>query len=361
MTAPSGGSSGGTTTTRQTYSPEEEAARAKIFAEGQQLYNQQQPGAGTYQGPGVVGFSEPSKQAFGTQLGIAGQAVPTAQEALRSANFNLNDARYVGSNPYAQDAIRAALDPIVRTHQTSTMPGLRLGAAQQNTGMSTRQGIAEGLATEALYRTLGNTASGMASGMYNSGLNASVATQGQLPQIMQGAQMPGLMQSQVGTALEQQAQAEENLAATKRLQQTQGPWELLQNWSSLVGGMSNPTTTTQQQGTGAGGGFNPMQLIGGGLSMAGMLGSLFSDENLKENILPVGKLNDGQKIYSYTYKGDSVPRIGLLAQEVAKVRPEAVHRDPSGFLKVNYGKATEKAAGLSALLDLTGGNDAMAA
>jgi len=78
--------------------------------------------------------------------------------------------------------------------------------------------------------------------------------------------------------------------------------------------------------------------IGGGMALAG---SMFSDENLKENIEEVGQLNNGLNIYTYNYKGDDTPRIGLLAQEVQKVKPAAVHKDPmgSGFLKVDYRKA----------------------
>jgi hypothetical protein len=54
--------------------------------------------------------------------------------------------------------------------------------------------------------------------------------------------------------------------------------------------------------------------------------SLFtgSDERLKEHIEPVGELYDGQQIYRYNYIGDVLPRIGLMAQEVAEEYPDAV-------------------------------------
>lgn len=346
---PMGGGGGGdtTTTTKQAYSPEEEAARAKIFAEGGNLYSQQQPTAGTYQGPGVVGFSQPSQQAFGTQMGVANAATPTAYDALNSASFNMGPGRYVSSNPYAADAIKAALDPIIRTHTTQIMPNLRTSGMASGTGMGTRQGVAEGLATDALYRTLGNTASSMASGMYNTGTNAAVTTQGQLPQIMAGAQMPATMQSQVGTAMENQAQSQENLAAAQRLQAVNGPWQLLQNWAGLTSGMSNPTTQTTQTAPSGGAGGGGLGGLGSLLSLAGLVGSFFpSDRALKENIKLVGKLNDGQKIYVYNYKGDPTPHIGLIAQEVAEIRPEAVRREPNGYLSVDYAEATRLAASM---------------
>jgi hypothetical protein len=80
-------------------------------------------------------------------------------------------------------------------------------------------------------------------------------------------------------------------------------------------------------------------LMGGlfGLGAAGVY--KFSDERLKKNIKKIGKTNDGQNLYSYKYKGSDEPQIGLMAQEVAKKKPDAVAVTPSGFLAVNYDKA----------------------
>lgn len=77
-------------------------------------------------------------------------------------------------------------------------------------------------------------------------------------------------------------------------------------------------------------------------STVGTLGSMFmfSDERVKENIEEVGKLKNGLNVYSYNYKGDETPQIGLLAQEVRKTKPEAV-KSFGGILAVNYGKAVK--------------------
>jgi hypothetical protein len=81
-----------------------------------------------------------------------------------------------------------------------------------------------------------------------------------------------------------------------------------------------------------------------------VLGSIFSDERLKEDIEPVGALYDGTNVYRYRYKGDDTPRIGVMAQEIAMDRPEAVH-DIGGWLAVDYGKATNRAAELARFLE----------
>lgn len=87
-------------------------------------------------------------------------------------------------------------------------------------------------------------------------------------------------------------------------------------------------------------------------NMLGTLGSLtgmakgfsFSDKRLKENLKPVGKLNNGLKVYVGNYKKetglDTKPQLFLLAQEVKKKKPEAVGKT-LGALTVNYKKATE--------------------
>lgn len=62
----------------------------------------------------------------------------------------------------------------------------------------------------------------------------------------------------------------------------------------------------------------------------------FSDERLKEDVERVGETDDGLPIYTYRYKGDPTPQMGVMAQEVAEVDPSAVARHPSGFLMVDY-------------------------
>jgi hypothetical protein len=78
--------------------------------------------------------------------------------------------------------------------------------------------------------------------------------------------------------------------------------------------------------------------------------SIFSDENLKENIEPVGKLFDGTNIYRYNYVDSLTPHIGVMAQEIERDRPEAV-TEIGGFKAVNYAKATDRAAMLARFLD----------
>jgi hypothetical protein len=84
---------------------------------------------------------------------------------------------------------------------------------------------------------------------------------------------------------------------------------------------------------------------GGGIVKKGLgvIGKLFSDERMKENIRPIGELFDGQKVHSFNYKGDPRTQIGLIAQEVEHHSPHAVDHD-HGMKTVDYHDATQHAA-----------------
>lgn len=85
-------------------------------------------------------------------------------------------------------------------------------------------------------------------------------------------------------------------------------------------------------------------LAGAGLSAAGAaggFGSLFSDARVKNIERQAGiDPNTGLPLYDYTYKGDPLqtPQTGVMAQDVAKVRPDAVGQTPQGIMTVDYGK-----------------------
>ncbi|WP_373413713.1 tail fiber domain-containing protein [Ensifer aridi] len=78
---------------------------------------------------------------------------------------------------------------------------------------------------------------------------------------------------------------------------------------------------------------NMQSLLGGALGFGGQLAAL-SDKRAKKDIKKVGGL------YEYRYKGEgknAPKRIGVMAQEVEKVRPDAVSKGSDGLRRVNYG------------------------
>lgn len=61
-----------------------------------------------------------------------------------------------------------------------------------------------------------------------------------------------------------------------------------------------------------------------------------SDRRLKSNIVRIGTHPIGVGIYEYDIFGSR--QIGVMAQELMEVMPEAVHQHPAGFLMVDYGR-----------------------
>ena len=78
-----------------------------------------------------------------------------------------------------------------------------------------------------------------------------------------------------------------------------------------------------------------MGLIGDAAKAAATAG-MMSDRRLKTDIKKVGKTDNGLPVYTYKYKGDNVVHMGVMAQDVEKVTPEAVE-EIGGFKAVNYG------------------------
>ncbi|MFZ3325441.1 MAG: tail fiber domain-containing protein, partial [Methylocella sp.] len=63
-----------------------------------------------------------------------------------------------------------------------------------------------------------------------------------------------------------------------------------------------------------------------------------SDFRLKHEIILLGHLNNGLGFYRFVYNGSEKAYVGVIAQEVQKVIPQAVVRDRDGYLRVFYNK-----------------------
>lgn len=82
------------------------------------------------------------------------------------------------------------------------------------------------------------------------------------------------------------------------------------------------------------------QQFGGLLNGLGSLGAAAitkSDRRAKRNIEKIGKLKNGLNVYSYNYLWDDKPQVGVMADEVAILRPEALGPIVDGYATVNYG------------------------
>lgn len=78
-----------------------------------------------------------------------------------------------------------------------------------------------------------------------------------------------------------------------------------------------------------------LSLLGGAGTAMGAASGMFSDRRLKTNIKQVGTLSDGLGVYSYDYIWGE-PSVGVMADEVAQLRPWALGAPVNGFATVNY-------------------------
>ena len=85
---------------------------------------------------------------------------------------------------------------------------------------------------------------------------------------------------------------------------------------------------------GGGGGFRGGG--GGGGFRGGGGGGRRSDIALKHDVVLLGRLANGLGYYRFSYLGSSKPYVGVIAQEVQRLVPEAVTRGRDGYLRVYY-------------------------
>jgi hypothetical protein len=85
-------------------------------------------------------------------------------------------------------------------------------------------------------------------------------------------------------------------------------------------------------GGGRGGGFGGGGRGGGGRGGGGRR----SDMRLKHDIVLLGRLDGGLGYYRFVYNGGHTAYVGVMAQEVQAVTPQAVTRGADGYMRVSY-------------------------
>jgi hypothetical protein len=113
-----------------------------------------------------------------------------------------------------------------------------------------------------------------------------------------------------------------------------------------AGGMGEPVMTTEvvEESTSSSTGdiIVPLLLLlviaAAASGSAGGSGGGLSDIRLKEDISLIGMTPQGLPLYRYRYKG--LPEVwqGVMAQDVAMVRPDAIIDGPFGYMAVDYAK-----------------------
>lgn len=93
----------------------------------------------------------------------------------------------------------------------------------------------------------------------------------------------------------------------------------------------------QQQNSNYQGALGQQNALLGGLAGLGQAAIFASDLRLKRDIQRIGTRPDGLGVYLYRYVWGPMLHVGVMAQEVLRVKPHAVVTMPNGYMAVDYG------------------------
>lgn len=263
-------------------------------------------------------------------------------------------------NPYTQEVIDKTLADVERNRLIQQQTQAAQATAAGAFGGS-RQGVAQALTNEAFARQAGNMASQLRQTGYTQAqqaagtdlarqMQASLANQQaglSAAQLQLGAnqQLFNMGQGQYGLASGMEQQIYNDELARQQLQQgllsaQQGqfqsffgqPVQALGYLPGAISGMPYSQTTTAGMQPGL---FDYLTL--------GAYAYGLSDERLKKDVEEIKTLDNGIKVVRWKWNDigkkladPSQPTYGVIAQQIAKIIPEAVKRHASGYLMVDY-------------------------
>jgi hypothetical protein len=281
----------------------------------------------------------------------------------QAGNVNANYQRYVDQtnplasntnyNPYDTPGFKDAINTTI-SDITNATNGQFAAAGRDFSGMNSQtlgRGILQGVAPTiaAQYNQNVNNQQGAAGNLYNAG-NTNAGILAGLQQQKLANQGQGVTAAGQATDM---ANAGNNAALAAEAQRRNIPTQALGLLAQIgipIAGLGGQSSG-QSQGTSQMSGAQQFATIAGGLgslfgggggSTAGNIFKMISDRNAKEDITQVGTLFDGTPVYRYRYIGQPAFQIGLMAQDVEKVTPEAVGMIGE-YKAVDYKLATDNA------------------
>lgn len=142
----------------------------------------------------------------------------------------------------------------------------------------------------------------------------------------QQADVAGAGLAASGSALDLLRSSAEQGSLTKQLVANQGAINVA-GYQAEAASYESMASAAKTAGSGG--------ILGGILKGVGVIASIFSDDDLKENPVLVSRRADGLGIYEFNYKGTTQRFRGVLASEVERLYPEAVTR-VDGYRAVDY-------------------------
>jgi hypothetical protein len=183
--------------------------------------------------------------------------------------------------------------------------------------------------TNAIQALLSGDTSGFDAYKRATGFNAQ-AEQGSRG-VTGNAAASGLLRSGgAGKALQAYGQNLQNQAAGSYMDRLQSLADTGFKAGGLIGSAGQQSTSNTESSKGKPG--------IGDLLMSAASSVALSDRRLKENIVKMGTLKNGLNVYKYNYLNEDDTHLGVMADEVAAILPEALGPVINGYNTVDYSK-----------------------
>jgi hypothetical protein len=173
---------------------------------------------------------------------MIGGTIPGMENRLGGFNNAMSsalNATDVMNNPHLAGAMDAAIRPIFQNLREQVMPGITSDAVATGNVGSSRQGIAEGIASRGALDAAGNITSQMGSQAYGQGLQAQGNAMGMFGQGQQNNMMPNQLMEAIG-GVQQNERMQGELFGLNQ------PNTALGNYANLVRGNFGGETTGNQ-------------------------------------------------------------------------------------------------------------------
>jgi len=281
-------------------------------------------------------------QAYGAERTLQNQGASQADQAWSSERARMDSALTGADTAWGRERAlmndaSTALGSQYNTATANQLTGANYGLQGQLDAYKAG-GALDASSLAAKQKALDSLQTG-----YDQGNRTAVDALGQFRNVIAGNTDPWSSLIKGGEGLSSYGQAGVTDDVNRYYGNAEDDWYNLKNYAELIGQPISGTSTTSQ----------PLKsnwgstLLGGASTLASAAGSLapyfgFSDERLKTDIEPIGELDNGLPVYQYRYNwedGEIDPHVGLMAQDVALVHPDAVLQTPSGYLGVDYERA----------------------
>lgn len=241
-----------------------------LFAQAQA--RQASGGAQYYPGSTIQQVDPRTTQGLDYATQLAQTQLPGQATQLQGAQTNLLNAANINNNPNLQAAITAATEPTIRqfTDAGGVLSQIRNQAVSDGSYGGTRQGVAEGIATDRLQQNVLNIGAQMSQAAYGQGLEAQARGIALSPNVSQATLQPATTLDAVGQESRSLQQQFIDDAIQRWNYQQQAPDANLARYQSLINGGFGGASTTEQSG---GGKSSPVLTGLGGAAMGAYLGS----------------------------------------------------------------------------------------